>query len=140
MRRSGFFILSFLALVVGYIIYIGWRDSVPSFDFIQYHQKLWSFLRDSLGDRVLLPVWIVYSLPQGLWAFAFSLYLGGIWYEGPVKVGYGWLITCLVIVVLWEVFQQLGYISGTFCWVDISVGISGVGLGILLFTFKKVES
>lgn len=142
MRRLSFFILSFFAVLTGYLIYLGWRDVVPSWGFVHHNRQLWHFLRQGLGGNIHLPEWMVYSLPQGLWAFGFSLCLGGIWYNGPIKVGYSWLMACLVMVVLWEVFQKVGWISGTFCWVDISVGISGVGLGlgILLFTFKKIKS
>jgi hypothetical protein len=140
MRRLSFFILSFFAVLAGYLIYLGWRDVVPSWGFVHHNRQLWHFLRQSLGGNIYLPEWMVYSLPQGLWAFGFSLCLGGIWYDGPVKVGYSWQMACLVIVVLWEVFQRLGYISGTFCRVDMLTGICGIGVGVILFTFKKLES
>lgn len=140
MRRLSFFILSFLAVFLGYIIYPGWRDVIPSLGFIHYDQQLWYFFRHNLSDNVPLPAWMVYSLPQGLWAFGLSLFMGGIWYDGPQRAGYNWLIVSWSAVMLWEVFQSLGFISGTFCWIDIAAGISGVGLGIILFTFKKLES
>lgn len=140
MRRLCFFILSFLAILVGYVIYIGWRDVVPSLGFIQYNQQLWHFFRHNLGDNVPLPDWMMYSLPQGLWAFGLSMIVGGIWYSGPQSGGYFWLFVSCIFVVLWEVFQSLGFISGTFCWIDVMLGICGVGVGFILFTFKKLES
>jgi hypothetical protein len=140
MCRTSYFILSFLAVFLGYIIYLGWRDVVPSWGFVHHNRQLWYFLRNSLGGNIHLPDWMVYSLPQGLWALGFSLCLGGIWYDGPTKVGYGWLTACLILVVLWEVFQKFECIPGTFCWIDVLTGISGVGFGAILFTFKKLES
>ena len=140
MCRLWFFILSFLSLLCGYIIYLGWRDVVPSLGFVHHHQPLWYFLRHNLGDKIHLPEWMMYSLPQGLWAFGLSMFVGGIWYSGPPTFGYIGLVISLVLVVFWEVFQSLGFISGTFCWVDVLVGICGVGVGFILFTFKKFIS
>ncbi len=140
MRRLSFFILSFLAVFLGYIIYPGWRDVIPSLGFIHYDQQLWYFFRHNLGDNVPLPAWMVYSLPQGLWAFGLSMCMAGIWYDDQMKIGYIWLAFSMMAVVLWEVFQSLGYISGTFCWVDVMTGILGVGVSVILFTFKKLES
>lgn len=140
MRRYSFFILSFFSVLTGYVLYLGWRDVLPSWGFVLHNRECWYFFRHHLGDDIPLPEWVVYSLPQGLWAFGLSLFMGGIWYTGPHNSGYFWLNISLMLVVLWEVFQRLGYISGTFCWIDVLTGICGVGVGVILFTFKKLES
>jgi hypothetical protein len=140
MRRLCFFILSFFAVFTGHLIYLGWRDGMPSWGLVWAHYSLMYFLKESLGAIIHLPNWVIYSLPQGLWAFGLSMFVGGIWYDGPQSGGYFWLFVSWMAVVLWEIFQMLGYISGTFCWIDVVVGICGVGLGIILFTFKKLKS
>ncbi len=121
-------------------MYLGWRDVVPSLGFIHYNHQLWYFFHHSIGDNMPLPGWVVYTLPQGLWALGLSLFIGGIWYKGPLFMGYIWLSLSMMAVLLWEVFQRAGFIAGTFSWLDVVIGICGVGVGIVFFTFKKYES
>jgi hypothetical protein len=47
-----------------------WFDSVGLLKFI---------CRMRIETTFLLPNWVEYSLPDGLWIFSYSLYIGSIW-------------------------------------------------------------
>lgn len=137
MHRISLFILSSISLFIGYSIYLGWRDKSPLIGLVDLEWQLRNQLRFNIIDFVHLPEWAVYSLPQGLWAFGFSLSMGAIWCVQNQKLRYLWLAASFFIVIFWEILQKYEVISGTFCWIDMIMGICGFGLGIVLLELKN---
>jgi hypothetical protein len=80
----------------------------------------------------ILPKWIVYSLPNGLWAFAYALLITGIWSDSKSCVKYFWMGSIPVLVLGFEILQYPGIIRGTFSMQDIALGIAGITVGIIV--------
>jgi hypothetical protein len=125
-------LLGFVALWAGALVYIHLRSSNPLF--IRWIksvgcEKLFSF-NQSLN--IYLPVWLVYSLPSALWAFAYSILITGIWWFSSSWLKYIWLTSIIVLAIGWEFLQLIGLASGTFSLGDILSGIIGAAIGVLL--------
>lgn len=78
-----------------------------------------------------LPPWVVYSLPGGLWAFAFALLVTGIWAGSPSPTKYAWLAFVPLAVAGSEILQWAGLLPGTFCRQDLLLGMAGMAAGFV---------
>ncbi|MCF6357636.1 MAG: hypothetical protein L3J54_07500, partial [Draconibacterium sp.] len=68
----------------------------------------------------------------GLWAFAYSMLIVGIWSGSKSKIKYFWLATIPVLVLGFETLQYFEIIRGTFSIQDIAFGITGIIIGIIV--------
>ncbi len=131
-----FIILSVLSILLGGFIYIFLRPSEHIFFSWISSAGLdhWFTLARSNNHSLssLFPEWFIYSLPYGLWAFAYTLLLTTIWSESRSWLRYPWMISIPVLVLGFEVFQYAGIIPGTFCIQDLSLGIAGITLGFIV--------
>lgn len=84
----------------------------------------------SLEYTSLIPLWVVYSLPGGLWAFSYAILITGIWAGSSSPVKYFWLVFVPVVVAGSEVLQWSGFLPGTFCRQDLVLGVAGLVAGI----------
>jgi len=126
--------ISILALLAGGGIYLFLRPG----EFVFHHwlgaiglEELFTPNGSSdnpIGNR--LPNWILYSLPDGLWAFAYTFLIMGIWQGSPSPVRYFWFATIPVLVLGFEGLQGLEIIHGTFCFQDLVLDLSGIVIGI----------
>jgi hypothetical protein len=142
-RYNRFYIYpSILALLLGGIIYILFRASEPVFFSWIRALGLDSWLNfarhKTLSSDFHLPAWIVYSLPNGLWAFAYAFLITGIWWGIGSWLKYVWMASIPLLVLGYEILQYAGIIPGTFCMQDLALGIAGLTTGILagIFTTK----
>ncbi len=110
----------FLPLLLGVFIYYYTRPH--SIYFLSWIDD--SILQSETTSKIQLPYWIIYHLPDGLWAFAFTSIVCIIWQKNTNRQNIGWLLTPVFISILIEI----GY--GTFDWVDLCFVIIG---GILPF-------
>jgi len=127
--------LSVLALLMGGVIYILFRASEPVFfNWIRaVGLEDWlNFARDkSLSSSLHLPAWIVFSLPNGLWAFGYAFLITGIWWGSGSWLKYFWMASIPLLVLGYEILQYAGIMPGTFCMQDIALGILGMTAGII---------
>jgi hypothetical protein len=128
--------LSLAAIISGGIIYILFRPSeYLFFDWIEALglRNLMNAARNaSITQELNVPQWIIYSLPNGLWAFAYALIITRIWRTSKSWLKLFWIGTIPVLVLGFEILQYNGTISGTFCIQDIVFGIVGLYTGILI--------
>jgi hypothetical protein len=128
--------LSAFALLAGGIIYIIFHSSEPLFfSWINSTGAIhWiNIIRNSsLSLSKFLPEWIVYSLPNGLWAFSYSLLITGIWSGSKSSLRYFWFASIPLVVLGFEFLQFARLIPGTFCLQDIALGIAGIVIGIMV--------
>ena len=90
-----------------------------------------TFTRNSsLGLSPYLPSWGVYSLPDGLWAFSYSLFMTGIWWNSGSRLKYLWIATIPLLVLGSELLQLNSIIPGTFCVQDLILEILGITTGM----------
>lgn len=127
--------ISSLSLLLGGIIYILFRSS--DFLFFRWIDALglssWLNIsrQNSLSLSPFIPDWIIFSLPNGLWAFAYSLIISGIWSGSQSVLKYFWMVSIPVLVLGFEFLQLAGIITGTFCFQDIAFGLAGIFAGII---------
>ncbi|MCK5137729.1 MAG: hypothetical protein KAR19_18230 [Bacteroidales bacterium] len=121
---------------MGGIIYIFLRTSEHVFDgWISTIglDNLFSLARHHSPSLSLhLPDWIIFSLPNGLWAFAYALIITSIWLGSKSRARYFWMASIPILVLGFEVLQYVGIIRGTFCIQDIAFGMAGLTLGIIV--------
>jgi hypothetical protein len=131
-----YFWLAAIALLAGGIIYILFRTSEPVFfNWIRAAglDNWLNFARNrSLSLTPHLPDWVVYSLPNGLWAFAYSLLITAIWSGNKSRLKYFWMASIPLLVLGYEILQYPKIIPGTFCIQDLTLGIAGLTIGIIL--------
>ena len=87
-----------------------------------------------------LPNWVVYSLPNGFWAFAYALLITSIWSGSISRLKYVWMTSIPFLVYGYEILQHFGMIPGTFCFLDLVLASAGLLAGILLGLMIKPVS
>jgi hypothetical protein len=134
--KGFYFWLSAIALLAGGIIYVLFRTSEPGFfNWIRAAglDGWLNFARNStLSLTPFLPKWVVYSLPNGLWAFAYALLITVIWWGSNSWLKYFWMASIPILVLGFEILQLARIIPGTFCIQDIALGIAGLTIGIIV--------
>lgn len=101
-----------------------------------------SLIPDQIHSKLHYPKWVVYTLPNGLWAMAYTLLISAIWWKERTAIKYVWLGTIPVLVVGFEMLQYTGYVRGTFSMGDLILGIVGMIIGVLInknFTYEKID-
>jgi hypothetical protein len=135
-NRGLIILLSVLALSSGGLIYIFLRPS--EYLFFTWPKNLglgqWLNFSNYFSGSLyqLLPAWFIYSFPNGLWAFAYSLLITGIWWNTRSQIKYFWIGTIPVFVLGWELFQLSNVIPGTFSLGDIIFGLAGILSGFCI--------
>lgn len=138
-----FILLSLTTLLLGALIYILLRPSEAIFVEwiceIGFEKQLVQLQGTANLQQLSIPNWIIYSLPNGLWAFAYSLLIISIWAENISLIKYFWLTSIPVLILGYELLQLTPIISGTFCVQDIITGIVGI-LTASLFATKIIKT
>jgi len=128
--------LSVFAILTGGIIYILFRASEPLFfrclNGTGFEHWLAVIRQHSLTHTPLLSEWIVYSLPNGLWAFAYALVITTIWSGSKSWIRFPWMASIPVLVWGYELVQYAGIVPGTFCFQDLALGSLGLVTGIVV--------
>jgi hypothetical protein len=129
-------ILCFAALLLGGIIYVLFRASEPVFFTWIPGAGLDSWINfarhRSVSFGQFLPEWIIFSLPNGLWAFAYALLITGIWAGSRSWLRTFWMASIPLLVLGYEILQYTGAIPGVFCLQDLALGMAGLIAGIIV--------
>ena len=133
-RRVIIFI-SAIALLAGGSIYVFLRPG--SFVFHRWLQPVGmegivergNSISRGIADN--LPDWLLYSLPDGLWAFAYALLITGIWAGSSSPLRFFWYASIPVLILGFEFLQALEMIPGTFSITDLIFSMGGIGMGII---------
>lgn len=138
MRKAAFWLGAVAAPIgLGAAIYVLWRPT---------RLRVFSWLAQlGLGDAVLkarastaclgeqLPSWVLYTLPDALWAMALSAAMARIWRETlRARGAWIWLAMGALIGAGGEGLQWLGWLPGTADWADALASLAGAGLGLWL--------
>ncbi len=139
-----YIILSGLAIFIGGLIYIFLRPSEHLFfGWIRLAGlDQWISPARSLSPWLgqLFPDWIIFSLPNALWAFAYTMLITSIWSGSKSWLKYFWMASIPLLVLGFEILQYPGLIPGTFCIQDIVFGVLGLVLGIFIGTIKTKKN
>jgi hypothetical protein len=109
----------------GGLIYVLFRtDSIRFFDYLTYVglDESLSIIRSiTLPMNQFIPEWVIYSLPDGLWLFSFSLLVNLIWSREDRLRFWFWTLLFPCTAIIWELGQAFQVFSGTFDWTDLTV-------------------
>ena len=139
--RSRLILWSSLAVFVGGMIYLLFRPAEVHFfnwfSSLDLDQWLANVRGHSLSLTYVMPHWFVYSLPNGLWAYAYTLLILLIWKGSRSSMKYIWYLSIPVLVFGFELLQANGTLPGTFCPYDLSWGAMGITLGYVTMYLNR---
>ena len=119
-----------LPLVLGGLIYLSWRS--PSLLMFQWANSLRldgavAALRTGAAPfEASVPGWVQNSVPDGLWVYAYTAFLGRIWRDRSP-----WLALPAALALGGELGQAVGLVPGVFDVVDVL--LMSVAAGAALF-------
>lgn len=119
--------VSFISLFLSLIIYLLFRTkSIWLIGFMESRfLYLHNFRKSTLEFNNQMPSWVIFNLPDGLFAFSYTSLMAAIWTEHKRKVI--WILLLPVLLIAIEILQKLQFTKGTFDPLDI--------VFILIFTF-----
>lgn len=131
-------VLSFVVLIIGGLIYVGYRDK--SLLMFRWFEKLGisnevDTFREFVNSGGIYG-WVKYCLPDGLWLFAYMFLIGSIWGDSKSWRSYFFLYSLPICALISEMLQYFGLLPGTFDWIDIA----SYSFAILLYeTIKNLK-
>lgn len=144
------FLLVVLPLGIGFGIYLTWRpDSLLMFHIVEgtragdYVDELRTL---AASGRNLLPHWVIFSLPYGLWVFSGTAAFCLIWPDRKTWASWAWISSIPILGISLEVLQAFlspglvaGFKLGTFDVTDLILLVLSSGLAIFVSTtpYKK---
>lgn len=134
--KSGIGIIATFAVLLGGIIYMLYRSSdviaIQWMSSIGMERWIQEIRSPEPGSHLLLPQWMIYSLPNGLWALAYAMIISYIWIGHRSWLKWVWLSTIPMLVYGFEMLQYMKIVPGTFCREDLLSASIGIFLGVLI--------
>lgn len=137
-------IASILSLFLGLVIYLLFRtSSLKIFNWLNYFNI--DFLNSSIRLNAftyskLVPQWILFSLPDGLWTFSYVCLMLYIWNFKISLQSIIWITLIPFIAVFSEIGQAFNLIQGTFDYLDLFFYILGMVLPLAYLFIKNLKS
>lgn len=97
-------------------------------------------LRILIKHHITFPNWFIFSLPDALWVYSLSLFIGIIWYNGQIVRSLLILIFSLACGVGFEISQFFHLIPGAFDITDLSLDLFATFSAILSTHFLRRET
>lgn len=134
--------ISLLPLLLGGVTYLFWRPDTVYFisclNELSIYRLLEPLRNYTANLYPYLPEWLVYSLPNGLWAFSYAFVITFLWSGEKTRVKYFWFTTVPLVGLGYEFLQFRGVLYGTFCIIDLSLCSVGIAAGALFgYIIKK---
>lgn len=138
MKKQNIFIYNYLiSLLLGSLIYIIFRStSLKMFSWykvIGVNDFVLQLRRYFEGYKYLIPNWVLFSLPDGLWTFSYVCLMLWIWKGRVTLKNIFWIIIIPVVAVFSEVAQLFKILSGTFDLSDLFFYLFGIILPFIFF-------
>ena len=109
-----------------------WFSFLGLSTFVEYFRNIAS------PAKYLLPYFVIYSLPLGLWLLSYLLFVEYIWFNKIKSIQYYlWFWIFPVISVSIEILQQTSLVIGTFDYQDIVVLIFATLLGYTISVYNN---
>lgn len=144
-KRSGVTAaLSVLAMLTGGAVYVLWRPKslvmFAWFDSLGLSSTLEALRAVTSPVRRVLPIWVIYSLPQALWLLSGLLGLEFIWGVRPRTPGHRlWLVALVSLAFGIECGQYVGLIPGRFDRTDVILLLVVIA-GVLAYGGDNAEN
>lgn len=140
MRISWEITIGILCFLIGASIYLLFRDSqilvFSVLDAVGLYQPL-SVLRQELSG-IILPEWVLFSLPDGLWTTAYILIMNHVAKDEPLIKRMLLIFVVPFIGVTSELMQAVGLMPGVFDFADFVCYL--LPFLIWLFIFTKSQN
>jgi len=125
--------LTAFSILAGGTVYILLRPSEPLFfnlfGIIGLEDWIALLRENTILYGRYFPEWFIFSLPNGLWVFAYSIVIFSIWKSSKSVLKYFWFASIPVIVFGFEFFQLTGLLRGTFSIPDLVFDFAGLLTG-----------
>jgi len=138
-RRYSGFIFAFITISIGGIIYVCFRDeNILLFAGLRYFNINYSLFRQVHLGNNFISEFIIYNLPNGLWALSGLLFLQTFLMDKKILNIYSLIYAG--VCLLYETGQYFNIVPGTFDILDIVAIIifSSIGLSINI-SWRKHE-
>ncbi|CAM3963008.1 hypothetical protein FLCU109888_11195 [Flavobacterium cucumis] len=136
MKKVKTLLFPFLTILLGGFIYVFFRvESLRMFSWFNSISltKVIITIRDyTLNYDLLIPDWVKFSLPDGLWLFSFISLILITWKNEINSSNLFWLIGLPIIALLSEIGQSISIVPGTFDWIDIAMYLTGFMLPFII--------
>ena len=133
LRAEGLHVI--LPMFIGGLIYLLFRvDTLLMFQWVDalgLAGPLAAARASVAGFGAALPPWFLFSLPDGLWLYAFGAQMVILHRESVLPVRVFWICLAPLLALVGEAGQAFGWIPGTFDVVDV-LFFSMVSLGVVL--------
>jgi len=129
-----------ISLIIGGLIYILFRsNSLLMFEWFALLGilDLVIFCRGMIDPILhLIPSWILYSAPDGLWMFSYMCFILMVWGNSIDYKNLIWIILLPLYAFYTEFGQFFGFVSGTFDFLDLFFYFLGCLFPFILYTRK----
>lgn len=130
-----------IPILIGGSLYIAFRSkTIRLFDWFEtigLAEPLHGFRSIFIPYKENIPSWIYYSLPDGLWVYAFASALMIYWNREIEKAKY-WLLIPFVSGTFIEIAQGLNLFQGTFDFLDLAFTVLALILSVTInYNFKQ---
>jgi hypothetical protein len=118
------FVHVILPIFVGAGIYSLWRSKAllvfAWYRWFGLYAPVLTLRAHFANARHLIPGMILYSLPDGLWVYSFTVLLGYIWFQKRQRYArLFWTLLPVAMAVGAEIGQAFRIVRGTFDWTDM---------------------
>jgi hypothetical protein len=131
----------FLPVLVGGLIYTFWRKPTllvfSWYDFIGLNGLVASLRGGAQPYYPSLPEWFLFCLPDGLWVYAMTAFMAGLWVEAPKPYLLFWICLAPVLAIGGELGQFLGVVQGTYETTDIVFYLAGFILAVFVVSGRS---
>lgn len=136
------YLLAFILILMGGLIYLCYRPmSLRLFRWAHLTASTQWITSLRRGVPSSLPDWVIYALPDGLWACSYAIFIGTLWnFSLPKCLPFALIIP--VIGVASELLQKIGMLPGVYDTADLlSYSAGGIlGVGYIYFANKFISN
>lgn len=134
---------SYIILTIGCLTYVLFRsDSLRMyfrFNKLFCLQAIKSIREFTMEFVDVIPDWMLYSLPDGLWLSSCISLILIIWKNKITKGSLFWVFSMPIIAFLSEIGQFFNIIPGTFDWMDVAMYLLGTLFPLLIYWKMKTN-
>jgi hypothetical protein len=125
-----------LPILIGGLIYILWRKPTLLiflwYDFVGLDGIVAQLRSSTQTYYTFLPEWFLFCLPDGLWVYAMTSFMAGLWVGSPKPYSLFWISLAPSLAIGSELGQLLGFVQGTYETADIMFYLAGFILAIFM--------
>ena len=128
-------------VLVGGLIYTFWRKPTllvfSWYDFVGLNGIVDSLRSGAQPYYSSLPEWFLFCLPDGLWVYAMTSFMAGLWVASPKPYLLFWISLAPVLAIGGELGQLFGFVEGTYETRDLVFYLAGFTLAAFVVSGRN---